>query len=89
MKKVFKYTLNSDTREETVLDIATGAEILDIQVQNRQPQLWVLIDPSETTKELRTFKFIGTGDEIDDNAIFVKTVLLGGGSTVLHLFELK
>lgn len=91
MLKIFKYPL-SRTTDLTQINLPKGAEILHVDVQDDRPQIWALIDsdlPAHET-ELRSFKLVGTGHEIDipkDKLRFIGTFFLQGRAYVFHVFE--
>lgn len=65
-----------------------GSEILSVQTQFDSPQLWALVNPSETRKETRVFKSYGTGHPIPENpGKFIGTVQIHSGSLIFHVFE--
>lgn len=71
MRAIYKYpllTLNSFT-----MSLPKGAEIVHVDVQNGEAQLWAIIDPM-AVYESRTFRIFATGQHIDD----------GAGSTLRH-----
>jgi len=63
MKTIWKYTLSPDDSE---FEMPKDAVVLSVQVQNNEPQLWVLVDP-DAEKEKRTFRIYGTGHIIQDD----------------------
>lgn len=63
-----------------------GAEVLSAQVQHDEPTLWYACDPGRPLTP-RRFAMIGTGFPIPDDGCYVGTVLLDGGTLVLHVFE--
>jgi len=88
MKTVWKYALNSD--DVLSFDIPIGSEILSVQEQNGNPQMWVLVDPNEQVMETRFFRLAGTGHSINSPIkSFIGTFQLYGGELVCHLFEIN
>ena len=68
-------------------DMPQGAQVLDVQVQDGEPQLWALVDPALET-EARWFRVFGTGQSVPDATLrYVGTFQLEGGMLVLHLFS--
>ena len=67
-----------------------GAKILSANVQDTLPTIWFLCDPAEPI-ELREIHIIGTGHDAphpaDVKFKFIDTVLLKGGTLVVHIFE--
>lgn len=63
MAKIYKMVYKYDVPHAAnfVVSLPTGAEILDIQVQDDNIRMWALIDVDVDTYENRTFKLAGTG----------------------------
>ncbi len=89
-KAVFKYTIIAD--DEIRIPMPVGAEILTVQVQHKEPQLWALVDPSAPLED-RCFRLAGTGHpivaDVEDQLLYINSFQLMGGSLVFHLFERK
>jgi hypothetical protein len=71
------------------LTMPAESQILSVQSQRNDPQLWALVYP-DAPKQTRHFRLIGTGHPIHDakdNWNFIGTVQLEGGSLIFHLFE--
>ena len=84
MATIWKFPL-TDTKTE--LDLPRNAQVLSVHVQESEPCLWALVDPSEPP-ETRKFRAYATGESIQDSlGDFIGTVLLQGGAYVLHVFE--
>jgi len=86
MKKVFKYSFI--TNHKYVIDMPIGAEILHLNMQNGDPQLWALVNPDAKLEE-RHFEIFGTGHPIHDD-MGIERKYIGTyfeGSFVFHLFE--
>ena len=64
MKAIWKYELRID--DETILEIPSEAQILDVQVQYGKPCIWVLVDPESTSNEVRQFHTYGIGHKHED-----------------------
>lgn len=80
---IWKYTL----RPVTTLEIPNNGQILDVQMQHGEPQIWVLVDPTRTKVE-RTFHIHGTGHTLPrDPGKYIATFQMDGGSLVFHVFE--
>jgi hypothetical protein len=80
---IWKWTLSPTTE----IKMPEGAEILDIQTQHGEPQMWALVNPSAPL-EKRTFNTHGTGHKMDSHpGKFVGTFQVNGGSLVFHVFE--
>ncbi len=64
-----------------------GAEILSVQVQRKDVQMWVLVD-ARKPNEAREFVAYGTGHPMpDDPGKFVGTFQIEGGDLIFHLFD--
>jgi hypothetical protein len=86
-KTIHKYNV---TMEDTFeLKLPRGAQILTVQEQYGEPQLWAVVDTS-APKEPRRFRLVGTGHPIDEklNLSYVGTFQLDHGEFIGHLFEL-
>ena len=90
IKKVFKYTMQINDRVE--VELPEGAEILTVQCQLDQPQLWALVDP-QAQRETRVFRIAGTGHPIEydmgSEYKYIDTFQMMNGSLVFHVFEMK
>ena len=87
MKTVWKIPL-SLASYQTVL-APFGADILCVQTQHNEPQLWVFCDP-DAPKERRAFRIFGTGHDIAGDIsglTYIGTFQTDGGTQVGHLFE--
>lgn len=87
--KVWKYPIPLD--DTFLLALPEGADILGVQVQRGEPQLWVLVNPEVKTVENRRLRLAGTGHEIEsrdgESLTHIGTFQLRGGALVFHLFE--
>jgi hypothetical protein len=86
MKTVWKFPLASTV--VTKLQLPVGAQVLTVQMQYDEPQLWVLVDP-QAPKEERRFQLVGTGHEFEPQGAlkYINTIQVQGGLFVFHLFE--
>lgn len=86
MRTVFKYEV--PIRNEFTLELPRGAEILDVQVQRDQPQLWALVHPTNPLVK-RTFHVVGMGHTLPNLEAFdhIGSFQLHDGALVFHLFE--
>ena len=87
MKVIYKYNLNL---HEFTIDLPINAQILTVQTQYNEPQLWALIDP-EAAVISRKFLCLGTGtktERLNCDHKYIGTFQLYGGDIVIHLFEL-
>ena len=82
--KIFKYPLKREM-EQTVL-LPESAEILDIQLQNGQYQLWALLEPTDIMR-VRTIRMFGTGFEVEEGFPGQYIATTQEGMFVWHWFE--
>lgn len=80
MKTVYKYAVGSQ-------QMPKGAEVLCVQMQGDQPQIWALVDPEETELESRHFIVFGTGHPIQGDYTYIGTYQVLGGAFIGHVFE--
>jgi len=85
MKTIYKYQLAIANHQEFLLPY--DAEILSVQVQYDNPQMWVLMDPNKT-KVAWDITTIGTGALASsvEKSEFVDTYQMHDGTLVLHVF---
>jgi len=84
-KEVWKYELMPNDYIE--IEMPIGATILCFDLQGETACIWVLVNPS-AQKEIRRFRFAGTGHPItDEETIYIGTLQMFGGGLVFHLFE--
>lgn len=81
---IWKYQLPMEP--DFFIEMPVGGKVLTIQIQDKQPVMWVIVDPDGKT-EHRHFWWIGTGDSsfhltIDKYIGTIQIVPL-----VFHLFE--
>jgi hypothetical protein len=84
MKTIWKYTLNvTDTQS---IEVPMMAQILTAQLQNKELQLWMLVDSEEEGSEYITIRVYGTGHSInEENLEYINT--FQEGSLVFHVFK--
>lgn len=84
---VYKYPLDSDVEVQQVL-LPVGARILHVDLQNKQWQLWALVD-TESPLENRHFVIVGTGMHMDRelNYKHITTYMTPDHAFVFHVFE--
>lgn len=83
---VWKFNLSAIT---TTLDLPEDSRILSVGAQGDFICLWALVDP-EARKVKRTFKFYGTGWNIEEPVTtlrYVGTVQMPYTGFVFHVFE--
>jgi hypothetical protein len=86
MKTVYKYPVPPDDTFEMMLP--QGAQILTVDLQFGEMQLWALIDPDAPLNR-RRFRLAGTGHPIKErNLLYINTFQAHGGALILHLFEI-
>lgn len=84
MKTIYKYGLNV-TGTQTI-EVPMVAQILTAQLQNKELQLWILIDPEKEGSEYITIRIYGTGHPIDkENLEYIST--FQEGTLVFHVFK--
>lgn len=83
--QVWKYTLGTNTKH---LELPKGAKLLCVDVQQGEPQLWVLVTPGNEL-ETRCIESFATGQPIpiEHRYEHVGTFMLEGGALVFHVFE--
>lgn len=89
MKTIYKYPLPIE--DVVSIDMPVGAEVLTVQMQRGEPQLWALV-PIDTwaPKERRLFRVAGTGHPIGSKVRrYIGTFQLLNGDLVFHVFEVE
>jgi hypothetical protein len=83
MRTIYKYSLAAGMQ---TIDMPQGAEILTVQVQRFEPQLWALVDPAAAVVPM-TFAVYGTRHPVSDEPQrYVGTFQVSGGALVFHVF---
>jgi hypothetical protein len=86
MQRVYKYPVR--VADVFSVEIPRGAQLLDVQVQHGEPQLWALVNP-DAAHERRWFRLAGTGHDIREAVKgHVGSFQLQAGSLVFHVFEI-
>lgn len=84
--EVWKFKLNGRD-VQTKVEMPSGAQVLRVDIQGDEIQLWALVDPESPT-HTRTFEVYGTGHEIKEGKLnFISTFFVRGGTYVFHAFE--
>jgi len=84
MTKIYKFNLRPG---RTVLDLPLEARPLTVQMQNGDPCMWVLLNPSQPTVR-RIFDVYGTGHDMPDiPGHYVATFQMDGGAMVWRVFD--
>lgn len=76
--------------EPMEIKLPADAQILHIDVQHGELQMWVLTNPDLETAETRTFIMLPTGHVLPDHPLNLThhaTLILSGGDYVFHIFE--
>jgi len=83
--RIHKYCIGA-AGSVTSLLLPAGAQVLSVGVQSRAVYVWILLDPDVPVTETRHFIIVGTGWDVNRNALgdFVGTVHDGG--FVWHVF---
>ena len=86
--RIWKWTLA--VQDFQSLQMPKNAQVLSVQMQGGQPQLWALVDES-APKETRRFETHGTGNPMPGPApgAFAGTYQMQNewGTLVFHVFE--
>lgn len=82
MRTIWKYQLR---RPSTVISLPRGATPLCVQLQDDEPHLWIMCDPDEQEREMRTFTIVGTGWRFRWPVVYIGTYQEDG--YVWHLLE--
>ena len=69
------------------LDMPAEAQVLCVQIQHGDPQLWAMVNETEI-RNTRQFRLAGTGHQIPTGLIYIGTFQLFDGAFVGHLFEI-
>jgi hypothetical protein len=84
-KTIWKYAIPIQGRFE--VEMPAGADVLSVQVQHDEPQIWAAVDPG-SPRVTYGFYIHGTGHPINPKAgRFIGTFQTNGGRLVWHLFE--
>lgn len=75
-------------QDRVEFDMPKGAKVLSVNEQAGHLCLWALVD-DVAEKEKRKFSVVGTGHSAPDtdDSKHLGTILMHGGSLVLHVFE--
>jgi hypothetical protein len=84
--RIWKYPIIITDRQ--TLQMPAGAQLLTVQMQGDGPQLWAIVDESESVEEQRTVAIYGTGHPLPhDPGKYIATFQYAGGAFVGHVFE--
>ncbi len=89
MKTIFKYELECQSANTSVVKLPRGAIVLKAGTQKNDMFIWALVDDRFDSVE-RVFEIFGTGTDMSsvkiDNRKYIDTVFLDCG-LVYHVFE--
>lgn len=90
MRKVFKYIIPTNT-DYPVINLPVISEVLYVREQYNQICLWAIVDTNHlqptTPYKLR---IAGTGHDIEDSGLlYLGSAHLGGGSLIIHVFNIS
>ncbi len=84
VKRVYKYAVEFGPFKHLM---TARADMLDVQVQRDDPQLWALVDLS-APEQWRHFVTVGTGHDVPERVVsHVGSFQLEDGALVFHVFE--
>jgi hypothetical protein len=93
VKAIWKFSISDHLYQQGMvtdrpaIPMPKGAEILTVQVQRDEAQVWAIVD-SDAPVEPRTLVIVGTGQPMpDDLGRYVGTWQAVGGHFVFHVFE--
>lgn len=88
MKVVHKFPVTQAW--EQTFEVSEGAQVLDIELSNGQPCVWILLDPNAPKVPLTIFA-VHTGQPLHhEHAIYIKTLHVFnnlGQQIVTHFFR--
>jgi hypothetical protein len=83
--RIWKWTLA--VTDAQVLSMPVGAEVLTVQTQGDELQLWALCD-TVAAREDRVFEIHGTGNPVSGRpGKYIATFQMHDGALVFHVFE--
>jgi len=87
MRTIFKYPIA--TTDVQTINIPHGSQILCVQVQHGNAQIWALVDTNEGMQTTHTIVTVGTGHKLPSDigaTNYLGTYQLQGGALVFHVF---
>lgn len=84
MNTIWKFPLVITDQNE--IEMPKGAELLTVQLQHGEPQLWASVDPS-APKVRRRIMVHGTGHQVDVFNVYLATFQIAGGDLIFHVFD--
>ena len=87
MQTVWKYIL--PIQDDVEVTLPKNAKILCVKEQKGDLCLWALVDPDEKETEPINLRIAGTGHPIiEDNLVYIDTVLMYDDNFVIHIFKI-
>ena len=85
-KTIYKYPL--ELKDEQVILLPTGADILTVQAQMDHPCIWAMVNPTAPNDMALTIRIFGTGHPIQDSdrLEYIGTFQIYDGRLVFHAF---
>ncbi len=84
-RAIYKYPIPVD--DTLVVGMPDGAQILTVQVQDGQPCLWALVDPTAALR-MRHIDIYGTGHPMAEHpGRYIGTFQLHDGRLIFHVFD--
>ncbi len=84
MQTIYKYPV--PVQDEFVVDMPIGAEVLAVQIQGGEAQMWALVETDRPMSK-RTFYVRGTGNDYSKQLKGAYVGTFQTGRFVWHLFE--
>lgn len=86
--RIWKFGLIVTDYQEVTMP--QGAQLLCVQTQGDQPQLWALVDETSLSYCRRTVAMYGTGNPLPSGDLgkYIGTFQMHGGALVFHAFDL-
>jgi len=84
-KIIWKFPL--EIKDVQIIRLPINHKILTVQLQNRTPCLWVMVNPEVSMEEI-VIEIIGTGNPIEPGEReYISTFQLFEGELVYHVFK--
>jgi hypothetical protein len=89
VKTIYKYSI--PLIDKPVINLPAGALILSVGNQREALCVWVLLDQPASAFQVRSFRVVGTGHDVQDldEFVFLDTVQFRGGELIFHIFVEK
>lgn len=90
-KEIWKFRLEFG---QSTFYVPRGAETLCVKNQRDYNFVWMLVDPSESKQEAKTFEVVGTGHSMNElnstvNRHYIGSTMTSDHNFVWHVFEIK